>query len=51
MRPAPRQKYAPRPAVSMKTGAQKCVIQRVKKTAAEVRARSSGSKRIAEEWK
>jgi hypothetical protein len=35
-------KYAPKPAVSMKTGAQKCVIQRVKKIAGVVRARSVG---------
>ena len=35
------------PAANMKTGAQKCVIQRVKKIAGVVRARSVGENDIA----
>src|SRR5580658_2705493 len=41
------QKNAPRPAVNIKTGAQMCVIQRVKKSAVVVRVRSSGRNDIA----
>src|SRR4051794_21928178 len=37
-------RYAPVPAQNMKTGAQKCVIQRVMKSAAVERERSSGWK-------
>ena len=50
VRPQLNQKNAPSPVVNMKTGAQKCVIQRVKKRAAVVRVRSSGWKDIAPEW-
>src|SRR5215471_17715622 len=50
-RPARSQKKAPMPAVKKKTGAQRCVIQRVKKRAAVVRARSSGWNCWAPEWK
>ena len=42
-----RRKNAPSPAVNMNTGAQMCVIQRVKNSAAVVRDKSSGEKDIA----
>src|SRR5690242_5560880 len=40
-------KNAPTPAVNINTGAQMCVIQRVKKRTGVVRARSSGEKDMA----
>src|SRR5579872_3442508 len=47
VRPWLNQKNAPSPAVNMKTGAQICVTQRVKKRATVVRVRSSGWNDIA----
>src|SRR5260370_19193670 len=47
VRPRRNHKYAPTPALNMKTGAQICVIQRVKKRTGVVRVRSSGEKDMA----
>src|SRR5262245_63157290 len=45
--PRPSQRKAPIPVVKKKTGAQRCVTQRVKKRATVVRVRSSGEKDMA----
>src|SRR5882724_5895451 len=45
----PSHKHAPIPAVKANVGAQKCVIQRVKKMAVVVRVRSVGEKDMAAE--
>ena len=51
VRPRLSQKKALIPAVDMNTGAQMCVIQRVRKSVAVVRERSSGENDIAPTWK
>src|SRR3712207_2930144 len=45
------QRNAPHPAVKKKTGAQKCVIHRVKNKGTFVLTRSSGEKDMAPSWK